>query len=415
MRKSLLFTTSALALSLLAVSDSSASLAKTEAALRARQLASQAPNPHVIVQQAPAAAQDTTLRAELERMKKELEEAKLAAQNNNNPLNVNNNNNVPVANADELERLKQELAEERAKNAAAEAARADFLNRIAALQKLLAEYQAGGAPGNVNNNNNIPAGAAAQAFMDQYAQADGANREALFDVAFQDMVASGDQGTVVAVLRFILKEMQALAATAGNNPTADQMEQFNKLQAMQNRIGQSGNLAPGRDQHQRELDAQILRQQRAEDKPAYDNLLANLDASLKTNVVDLTQNALDRDNAEHRSIPVLVHFLRIKHTNLLSGNGSFSKQDWAQWSPFVKYLTVEQMRAIRYHMKQGNFPGTISAGEEIKERIKSFLDTLDERINAAQPPRVMSKGDADIYNTNLSPNLRNLLKVARIN
>lgn len=407
MKNSILFTTSALALGLLAASESSASLARTEKALEALKLRTQPAqqNPAFVQQGPQQAAQDPALLAQLEQLKQQLAAAQAAAKN------PGSNNNAP-ADQDELERLRQELAAERAAKQAAEAKHADMLNRIAALQALLAQYQAGGAPGNANGG--VPAGAAAQAFMDGYANASPADREALFDAAFADMVGTGDQGSVVAMLRFILKEMQTLAAAAGNNPTQDQMDQFNRLQAMQGRIGNSPNLAPGREQHQKELDAEVIRQQRAEDKPAYDNLVGNLDAVLQTHLVDFQNGVANRDDAAHRAIPVLAYFLRINHRSLMSGNG-FAAQEWAQLNSFVKYLTVEQMRAIRYHMKQGNFPATIQAPQDVKERVMSFLDTLSEKINTPPAVKPMTKGDVDNFNNNLSANLRKLLQNARVN
>lgn len=260
----------------------------------------------------------------------------------------------------------------------------------------------------------VAAGEASQEFIDRYAGLTPAERLTCFEAAFKDMYDNRDQQSVSAVLMFTTQRMQAISTEAGNNPTQEQMDEYKALQTMQSRICTSPGLAPGRENFLKKLSVIELQKERAEDAISHAKVMAELDSQLDVATIDLKEENLRLDFGvqAHRKIPILLYLLKINHRVLLSVNG-FEMVQWAQWSDFIiKNMGVDQRRAIRFHMKQGNYPSTIKAPENVKQTIINFLDTLSAKIRENTPAKTVTRGDIDCYNSNLGSKLQEHLNKA---
>lgn len=284
--------------------------------------------------------------AEVQRLQAELEQLRRNQQAGGQPAAANGG---AQANPEEMRHLQEEIDRLRAE--------------VVHLKNLAG--QAGG-PANP--------GQKTQDFMHHYAQATSQARQQNFNAALEELKENVNVQGAYQLYSFLFDRYVALASKVRTPAEEAELEQIgNNLNLIQTAQG----IAEASEQHAREQREIAIQQQLTEDRPSYDRVLANLDERL--------------NNPDGHAF--LLHFLKTTPRRIVTAT-AFAKTDWPVIGSFQKYLSVEELRALRYHLQQNDtlksIPNT-DTGRGLKELLDSISDNIRSNRAAQVPPRYMAQ------------------------
>ncbi len=238
--------------------------------------------------------------------------------------------------------------------------------KIRALKLELERLRQGAARDNIINE---PA-PIAKKFMQDYGNLNSAQRNQEFNPVFIDIRDKQDVDTAYAVYDFLMKRYEQIAQK--NNPDQNDIKEAEDLLGQMAKIGEApGAFAQAVERHTKEQEAKLIQKQILEDQPFFQNVAQDAAARL--------------NNAQN---PPMLLLLLLRNPALIVKSPNLKKEQWRALGGYLEYLSINQLRALRYHLQKDNNRANIPEGED-GDSIKAFLEALTNKININAPPKAI--------------------------